>query len=379
MNKKTWKRIYQMARPVLKTIILVTILSLIINIGELLKPYIIKIVIDDFLNKGIYKKGFVTIGLLGGIYIFIVLIGNLIDFFATFLTNRMGEEVIFTMRNKLFKYTQNANISFHDVTPAGKLFVRITNDVEDISSLFKDVISTILKDIILIIAIIGIMIYLSSKLALLTLIVVPFVLIMSLLLTYILNKIYDHSKVIRTNLNTFLAESIYGAKLIKIFNIQAEKQKECENLTKEFRDARVPAGVIEAVLPGVMTILENIGISIIVVTCANHWFGINLEVGFIYVFITYIKQLFEPITRIIENIEIVQDAVVSINKIYDILDEEKYLEDFENGIELKEIKGEIEFKNVWFAYDKEDWVLKDISFKIKPGETIALVGKTGSR
>lgn len=126
-----------------------------------------------------------------------------------------------------------------------------------------------------------------------------------------------------------------------------------------------------------MTILENLSIAIIVWACVNHWLGINLEVGLIYVFITYIKQLFEPITRIIDNIEVVQEAFVSIDKIYDILDHKEYLEDLESGIELEDVKGKIEFKNVWFSYDNENWILKNISFTIEPGQSIALVGKTG--
>ena len=151
----------------------------------------------------------------------------------------MGEEVIYSLRNRLFKFTQNTNITFHDRTSAGKLFVRITNDVEDISSLFKDIIATIVKDIILIFAIAGVMLYFNWKLGMLCFIVVPFIILFSTTLTTILHKQYDISKVIRTNLNTFLAESIYGAKIIKVFNIQREKQKECETYTKDFFRASV--------------------------------------------------------------------------------------------------------------------------------------------
>lgn len=377
MKSKTLHRVYEMAKPHKKTILIVTILSLIINILELLKPYLIKIVMDDYLAVGIYQKGMITIGMIGAAYIAFVILGNIIDFVASTATNMMGEEVIYSIRNKLFKYIQYANIPFHDKTPSGKLFVRITNDVEDISTLFKDVLTTFLKDLVLIIAIAVIMIYFSFKLSMLSFIVLPFVIIFSFTLTKILNKIYDKSKVIKTQLNTFLAESIYGSKLIKIFNIQREKQQECEALTNDYRNSRLPGGIIEGLLPALMTILENLGIAIIVWACVNKWFGISMEIGLIYIFITYIKKLFEPITRIIENIEVVQEAFVSINKIYDILDHKEYLEDLETGIELKEVKGKIEFKNVWFSYDNQNWVLKDISFVIEPGQSVALVGKTG--
>ena len=377
MKSKTWHRVYEMAKPHKKTIAIVVFLSLLISLGEMIKPYLIKIVIDDYLSMGIYQKGIVTIGMIGAIYIAIVLIGNIIDFIASTATNMMGEDIIYTMRNRLFKYTQNANISFHDRTPAGKLFVRITNDVEDVSTLFKDVLTTFFKDVILIVVIVAIMCYFSTTLSMLSFIVIPFIVVISIILTRMLNKIYDKSKKIRTELNTFLAESIYGAKLIKIFNIQKEKQAECEKLNNDYRNSRLPGGIIEGLLPAIITIAENVAVAIIIWACVYHWFGISLEVGLIYVFTTYIKQLFEPITRIIDNIEVVQEAFVSINKIYDILDHKEYLENLEDGMILKEVKGKIEYKNVWFSYNNKDWVLKNVSFTIEPGQSAALVGKTG--
>lgn len=378
MRTTLFERIKILLKPHIKTVIIVTILSLIINIGEIIRPYLIKIVIDDYLNAGIYQKGAITIGIIGAVYIGIVIIGNILDFIASSATNMMGEDVLYSIRNKLYRFTQYVNIPFHDRTSAGKLYVRITNDVEDISSFFKDVITTVLKDFVLMIAIIVIMITFSKQLSLMAFIVIPFVILTSFILTRTINKIYNYSKTIRTHLNTFLAESIYGIKLIKIFNRQREKQKECEEYTTKFRDSRMPGGIFEGLLPALIDIFQYLSISIIIWGCVNHWFGINMDVGLIYVFITYIKQLFEPITRIIDNIETVQEAVVSIDKIFDILDQKEYLEDFETGKEIKEIKGKIEFRNVWFAYEGENWILKNVSFIINPGESIALVGKTGS-
>ena len=378
MKNKTFDRCYKIAKPHLKTILIVSILSIIIDILELTKPYLVKVVIDDFLNLGLAEKGFISITTIGTIYLAIVIIGNVLDYTTRMKTNIMGEEILYTMRNKIYKYTQDANICFHDKTPAGKLFVRITNDVEDISALFKDVIATVFKDVISILFILITMLYFSIKLSLLTFTILPFVIITSVVLTLILNKIYDASKVVRTNINTFLAESIYGAKLIKIFNIQKEKQKECEDLTEEFIRTRVPSSIFEGMFPGMMKLFENLAITIIISATINNWFGISVELGSIYIFVSYIKALFEPINRTIDNIEIVQEAIVSINKIYDILEEKQYLEDFESGQKLTDIKGKIEFKNVWFAYEENNWILKDISFTIEPGETIALVGKTGS-
>lgn len=378
MKNKTIQRTYKMAKPHTKTIIIVSILSLLIAIAEIAKPYIVEIIIDDYLVQGIYQKGIFTIGMLGTIYIGIVILGNIIDFVATTTTNMMGEKVIYDMRNKLFKYIQYANITFHDKTSAGKLFVRITNDIEDIATLFKEVIATFIKDLVIIITIMVVMLYINFKLGLIALSVVPLILITSYTLTMILNKMEYKAKTFRTHLNTFFAESIYGAKLIKIFNIQNEKQKECEDTARAFCNAKSKEGMIHALLPALMTILENLSIAVITWACVYHWFGIYLEVGFIYAFVTYIKNLFEPITRTVENIEVVQEALVSINKVYDILDEKEYLENLESGKVLEDVKGKIEFKNVWFSYDDKNWVLKDVSFVIEPGESVAFVGKTGS-
>ena len=378
MKNKTIQRIYQMAKPHTRTIIIVSILSLLIAIAEIAKPYIIKIAIDDYLVQGIYQKGIFTIGMLGAIYIGIVILGNILDFIATTTTNMMGEKIIYDMRNKLFKYIQYANITFHDKTPAGKLFARITSDVEDLSTLFKDVIATFIKDIVIIITIMIVILGISVELGFIALTVVPLILLFSIILISIANKMETVAKTCRTELNTFLAESIYGAKLIKIFNIQNEKQKECEEKTKAFRDAKSKARLPQAILPAIMKILENFAIALITWACVQHWFGITIEAGVLYAFVTYIQKLFEPITRIVENIEVVQEAGVSINKIYDILDGKEFLEKLEDGKTLDKIKGKIEFKNVWFSYDDKNWVLKDVSFVIEPGQSIALVGKTGS-
>ena len=378
MKNKTWQRLYKMLKPQTKSITIITVLAILINIGEVVKPYLIKIVIDDYLELNMYQQGIMTIGRIGAIYIAIVLVGNILNFIVTTATSMMGENVIYSIRNKLYKYVQYANIPFHDRTPAGKLFVRITSDVEDITTLFKDVITTFIKDILMIIAFVIMMLSLNYKLALLALCIVPFVILTSVIITKISNKLQEYSKMVKTKLNTFLAESIYGVKLIKIFNRQYEKQKECEKLCTDFWKSRIPLGITEGFLPAIMTILENLGVSIIVWASINHFVGEAIDVGLIYVFITYTKQIFEPINRLVENFETIQEALVSINKIYDILEHKEYLENFETGKTLENVKGKIEFKNVWFAYEKDNWVLKDISFTIEAGQSVALVGKTGS-
>lgn len=378
MKSRTMQRAWKLVKPYTKSILVVSFLSLLVGIAEIIKPYLVKIVIDDYLSQGIYEKGMITIGTIGAVYIGIVIIGNIIDFVATTAINMIGEDAIYKLRNKLYHYIQHANIPFHDQTPAGKLFVRITNDVEDIATMFKDVIATIIKDILLIIAFIVVMLSISSKLTLIALAIVPFIIIFSFISTKLANKFQEKTKTIRTKLNSFLAESIYGVKLIKIFNIQREKQEENNKLTQSLFRSILPNAVNNNILPALMTILENVGICLIVWACTYHILGIEMQVGIIYMFITYLRQIFDPINRIVENVETVQEALVSINKVYEILEQKQYLENLEEGKTIQKIQGKIEFRNVWFSYDNENWVLKNVSFTIPAGQSVAFVGKTGS-
>lgn len=378
MKNKTFKRIHDIAKPFIASMIAITVISIVIDVCEILKPYIVKLVIDDFLTNKTYGEGLYTLTNMVIAYGIIVIFSEILTFMQRIMATKLGEQVTFNLRNKLFRHVQKAKVSFHDKTPAGKLFVRITNDVEDIANMFKEVIVIAVKDIFMLISIVVIMLVLSFKLSLLAFIIIPFMIAFAYIISKTLRKLYEFSKNINTRLNVFFAETIYGLKLIKIFNRQKEKQQEGENLTKNFYNSRKKIIAIDSIIFPVVDILENIAVSIIVVASVNGIWGIKLEVGLIYLFITYIKRFFEPIMDIMEKIEVVGEAITSINKIYDILEDEK-IEDLEKGITLENVVGTIEFKNVWFAYVEQNWVLKDVSFKINPKENVALVGKTGSR
>lgn len=388
MKNKTWRRIKDMMKPHMKTIIIVTILAIFIDIIALTKPYLVRTVIDEFLNKGTsIQKNInilgitfenISITIIAIIYIGMVLLENFLEYFNSTRTSMLGENVVFEIRNKLYSYMEKANISFHDKVPSGTLFVRIISDSEDILALFSEVITTFVKDILIILGLLVVMCILSYKLASVSLIIIPLIVISSWILTKILNKIYAAVKDVRTKLNIFFAESIYGIKLIKIFNRQKEKQEECENITEEFRRTIKPMGFYQGLLPAIMSLIENLGVAIIVWFVTFKITGEDLDVGIVYMFITYLKNLFDPINRIIENIEIVEEAVTSIDKIYEIIEKDELVEDFDNGKKVERLKGKIEFKNVWFAYEGENWILKDVSFVIEPGQSVALVGKTGS-
>lgn len=378
MKNKTFSRFKKLVKPYWKTIILVGFLSLIINFMELAKPFIIQQIIDNYLKNKVSMYNNISLSMMAVIYIVLVMGENIIEYVGRCISFNLGEKVLFDLRQKLFYFVENTNFKYHDKMPSGKLYVRVTSDTDDVYALFTDVLTTLPKNMIIIIGLLVAMFIISRELSIINVFMVTLLSITAIVITKAMNKIFEKTKVARTKLNIFLAESIYGAKLIKIFNRQKEKQKECEQLSKENRESASGLGVLFGILPGIIELIENLAISAIVVFCIYRFFGISLNVGIIYLFISYLKRLIEPINTIIENMETVTDAFASLNKIYDILEEEEYLEDFDSGIVLKDVKGKIEFKNVWFAYENEDWVLKDVSFTIEPGESAALVGKTGS-
>lgn len=378
MKKKTLDRVKLMVRPYNKTLMLVTFLAIALDVIALSKPFLVKYVINEFMSKGIDSNGFISISTISLIYIGLVILENVLEYFNFKKTNMVGESIVFDFRNKLFQYMEKANIKFHDKVPSGKLFVRIMNDCEDVYMLFSEVITTFVKDILVLVGIVCVLIYLSWKLALISFSVIPVLLITSLIFTKMLNNVYTKIKNERTKLNTFFAESIYGVKLIKVFNRQREKQEECERLTTEYRRVAKPVGFLQGILPASIMVIENIGITLIVWAIVYKITGSNIDIGLTYVFITYLKNMFEPIDRMIENIEIIEEAATSIDKINEIIEQDEYLEDFESGEYVNKLQGKIEFKNVWFAYEDENWVLKDVSFTIEPGQSVALVGKTGS-
>lgn len=376
--RKTLSRIIDITRVHKSTIIRASIIAIIIEIINLIKPYIVKIAIDDYYSFGLMIKNGISVFTLMAIYIALVLIGGAIDFYNRVQTNALGETILEELRKKVYKYSQLTNITFHNQMPAGKMYARIINDVDDVSAMFKDVIATLFRDIASIIIILTFIFIINWKIGLMLLIILPFTIKTSKLISDQINRIYKASKIVRAKINTFLAESIYGAKVIKIFNIQQEKQKELEDYTLEFKRIRVPASIFEALFPSFIYVLQYLSISVLVYIAALNIFNINLNVGVVYVLVNYITYLYQPINNIVDNIETIQDAVVSINRLYDMIEETEYIEQMDQGKSLKNVIGKLEFRNVWFAYKGENWVLKNISFVIEPGETIALVGKTGA-
>jgi len=367
-----------MAIPYWPKILICAVCVLLVNAAELVKPYIMKIVIDDFLLSHKPEHGLYSIPSMGVLYMIVIGAGSFLTVTQINLMNHVGQDIIMNLRRKVFAHIQRLPLSVLDKYSSGRLITRATNDVEALNELFTDVLVDFFKDIFLLIGIVFVMFRMNIQLALIAFTVVPFIILVT---NIIKNKIRENFVLMKSligRINGFFAENISGMKLVQIFNREKEKQQEFKTLNDEYFHSTMIQITMNSLLGPVIEILNSIAIAILV------WYGMgkmmnhSLELGVLYAFTNYIKQFFQPINDLAEKYNTVQSAAVSGDRIFELLDENDKLEDLDKGLSVDRLEGEIEFKNVWFAYNDEDWVLKDVSFRIKKGETAALVGATGS-
>lgn len=374
------KQLLLLALPHLKKIILAGIFVLLINVALILKPYILKLVIDDFLVKHVthYGNSAYSITSMGILYFLIVVLGGILSIAQVNLINRAGQEIMRSLRSRVYKTIQLLPLSYLDKMPSGKLITRATNDIEALSEMYTDVIINLFQDVLLIIGIIYAMLAMNVKLALISFSVVPIMFFVVFLLKKKIKQNFSKVKSLIGRINGFMAESISGMRIIQVFRAEKQKKKEFDELNEAYFKTTIFQVWLNSFLKPAADFLQSIAVAIIL------WYGISrisnhsLDLGVLYAFTTYIKQFFNPISDLADNYTTIQSALVSADRIFELLDEESNLEDLENGLYMEQSYGDIEFKHVWFSYNNRDFVLSDISFKIKKGETIAFVGETGA-
>lgn len=374
------KMLYNLAVPHWRKIAASAFLVILVNAALILKPYLLKLVIDDFLVKNTSGSGLYSISTLGILYMLVVVIGGSLTILQVNLINHVGQEIMFSLRRRVYRIIQLLPLSYHDKVSPGKLITRSTNDVEALSELYTDVIISLFKDVFLLIGIIYTMLVIDVKLAMISFSVVPVMVIVVFMLKSKIKQNFTRIKSLIGKINGFMAENISGMKLIQVFHAEAVKKQEFDQLNDDYFEATSLQVFLNSFLKPAADLLQSLAVAIII------WYGMgkimnqSLEIGVLYAFTTYIKQFFNPISDLADNYTSIQSALVSADRINELLHEEDGLEDLESGLRLEEdsIKGEIEFKHVWFAYNDKDWVLKDVSFKIMPGEMAAFVGETGA-
>jgi ATP-binding cassette subfamily B multidrug efflux pump len=374
----SFKRLLELTKPHLAKIILAALCVVIVNAAELLKPFILKLVIDDFLIKRVSQSGMYSITSMGIVYFIVAAIGGLSSFTQVNLINKAGQDIMKNLRRRVFRTIQFLPLSYLDKTSSGRLITRATNDVEALSEMYTDVIISLFKDVFLLIGIVYAMLALDVKLAIISFSVVPMMFFIVFLLKNKIKKNFSKMKSLIGRINGFMAENISGMKIIQIFSGEKEKNDEFLKLNEEYLKSTLFQVRMNSILRPAADIFQSLAVAIILwysmSKIANH----TIEIGVLFAFTTYIKQFFNPISDLADNYTTIQSALVSAERIFELLDEENSLEDLDEGISIEHLDGEIEFKNVWFSYNNLDWILKDISFKVKKGDTVAFIGETGA-
>lgn len=372
------RRLMGLTTPYMGRILLAALCVLIVNVSQLLKPYILKLVIDDFLIKHVEQKGIYTITSMGLLYFITVALGGFFSFAQSNLINIAGQGIMKDLREKVFNTIQLLPLYYLDKTSSGRLITRATNDVEALSELYTDVIINLFRDVFLLVGIIYTMLVMNMKLALVSFTVVPLIFLMVFLLKKKIKNNFKRMKSLIGRINGFMAENIAGMKIIQIFSGEKEKKKEFLKLNDEYFRATLFQVHLNSYLRPASDIFQSLAVALIL------WYGMGrianqtLEIGVLYAFTTYIKQFFDPISDLAENYTTIQSALVSADRIFELLDQQDTLEGLDSGIPMEHMEGDIEFKDVWFSYNGRDWVLKGVSFKVKKGQTAAFAGQTGA-
>lgn len=377
-KSKSLRRLLKLTAPYKGKIFIAAVCVLLVNGAQLIKPYILKLVIDDFLIKHVAQKGLYSIKSMGVLYFIVVALSGFLSIAQVNLINKAGQEIMRGLRGRVFKTIQLLPLTYLDKTSSGRLITRATNDVESLSEMYTDVLISLFQDVFLIIGIIYTMLLINYQLALISFCVVPFMFLIVFLLK---TKIKNNFKVMKSligRINGFLAENISGMKLVQIFHGEEEKKKEFDKLNDEYFKATLFQVRMNSLLRPASSIFQSLAVALLI------WYGMSrignntLQIGVLYAFTTYIKQFFDPISDLADNYTTIQSALVSAERIFELLDQQENLEDLDEGIPMEKLDGSIEFRNVWFAYSGEDWILKDISFKMNKGDTVAFVGETGA-
>lgn len=328
--------------------------------------------------KLIRKSDFTGIQRIAIVYLIVLLASFVCNCLQTWLLQLTGQNIIYNIRQEVFEHIHNLSLRFFDITPVGRIVTRVTNDVESLNEMYTNILVKLFKNIVKIIGLAVVMLSINIRMSMYAFILLPFIIFLTFLFKKISRATYRIARTKLTAINTYLSEHISGMKLIQIFAREQEKLKEFEGKSKELYRANYREMMVFAIFRPSIYMLSVIALVIIIWVGGNSYLSGMISMGTLYIFIQYIGSFFEPIQEIAEQFSTLQSAMASAEKIFTILDEEIIVENPELPVELPEVKGRIEFKNVWFAYIGEEWILKDVSFVIEPGQKVAFVGATGA-
>lgn len=319
-----------------------------------------------------------------GLYLFsllflvLLIMSFILNYSQTIILQITSQKIIYSIRKEIFAHIQRLSSKYFDNNPVGKLVTRITNDTETLNEMYTTVIVDLFKNVFLIIGIILMMLKINLELSLISFLVLPFIFFFTVLFRKIARSNYREIRNILSNFNSFLSENISGMKIIQIFNIEKKKMEQFSEHNSSLNKSYLKEIIIFGIFKPSMYVLFMVTTVLIILFGGKWVLEKRISFGTLFIFINYISLFFQPIQQLAEKFNILQSAMASSERIFNLLDEKIDIVNSKDAIRLKDIKGKIEFRNVWFAYKDEDWVLKDISFTIMPGETVAFVGATGA-
>ena len=390
-------RLMGFLKPHRKAFLLSLALVLLITGLELVRPMIIGSAIDRYITgetaetvlasgrehwEAGEEAGFRFDGVLraAGLYLGCLLLLMLCNRAQTLMLQKIGQSIVFEMRNQLFRHVERLTLRFFDVTPVGKIVTRLTNDVEAINEVFSNILARLFRNVVKMIGLAAIMLSLNARMALYSFILLPVIAVLTLVFRMISRKTYRIVRTRLTALNTFLSEHLSGMKVIRIFGREERKFREFEEKSDDLYRAGFQEMMVFAIFRPGIYLLSVLALAIIMVAGGGAALGAEITLGTLYIFLQYINSFFEPIQELAEQFTTLQSAISAAEKVFTLLDTEPDIPENPRPLLLPEIRGEIEFDHVWFSYTgkEEDWVLKDVSFRIAPGQSVAFVGATGA-
>lgn len=322
---------------------------------------------NDF--KGILKAGI--------LFLLLLFSGFFLNLADTWLLQKMGQQIVYKLREETFTHIHSLSLSFFNTTPVGKLVTRVSNDTEAVNELFSTILVKLFKNVVKIIGYAVVMLSINVKMAGISFLLLPLVAILTFVFRHLSRKAYQITRNKITELNTFLSEHISGMKLIQIFAREKEKYSEFEGKSMELYRANFREIMTFAIFRPSIYLVSVIAMILVIRTGSLSVLNGSLSLGTLFVFITYISSFFEPIQELSEQLGTLQSSIASAEKIFSVLDVKPEIVSPADPAPIN-ILGEIEFRHVWFAYEEENYILKDVSFVIHPGEKAAFVGATGA-
>lgn len=367
-------RLMRYAVPYFPAMAFSLLLVLGITCFELYRPILMGRAVDLFIENG----SFDAVKKTALVYLIVLLLSFVFNIVQTWILQVTGQSIIYNIRQEVFEHIERLSLRFFDITPVGRIVTRVTNDVEALHEMYANILVKLIKNVLKIIGLAVVMLSMNLKISLYAFALLPFIFGLTWLFKKVSRTTYRIARTKLTMINTYLSEHLSGMKLIQIFARENEKNAEFQRNSKELFHANYREMMVFAIFRPSIYILSVIALIIIILVGSDSVLQGAITVGTLYTFIQYINSFFEPIQELAEQFGTLQSAMASAEKIFTILDEEIQVKNPEYPTYLDQVKGKIEFEHVWFAYQGEDWILKDISFAIEPGQSVAFVGATGA-